>query len=88
MDTFRFATVDDFNPAELGKSLCMNFNAVCSAFAEEPDKRVHGALSGYIYDMPQFPDDPVRGGIHYAQYVELPTSLIPQRQPPLLRSFA
>jgi uncharacterized SAM-dependent methyltransferase len=88
MNSFRFATAEDFNPAELGKSLCMNFDAVRSAFAEEPDKRVHGALSGYIYDMPQFSDDPVRGGIHYARYVELPDSLIPQRQPSLLRSFA
>lgn len=88
MDAFRFARPDEFNPAELGKSLCMDFDAVCRAFAEEQDKRVNGALSGYIYDMPQFPDDPVRGGIHYARYVELPTSLIPQKQPPLLQSFA
>jgi uncharacterized SAM-dependent methyltransferase len=78
----------NFNPAKLGKSLCMNFDAVRSAFAEEPDKRINGTLSGYIYDIPQFPDDPVRGGIHYARYVKLASSLIPQRQPSLLQSFA
>jgi uncharacterized SAM-dependent methyltransferase len=38
--------------------------------------------------VPQFPDDQVKGGVHYAQYVTLPTSLIPQRQPLLLKSFA
>jgi uncharacterized SAM-dependent methyltransferase len=88
MNNFRFATAEDFNPAELGKSLCMNFDAARSAFAENSDKRINGALSGYIYDMPQFPDDQVKGGIHYAKYVELASSLIPQKQPSLLSSFA
>lgn len=66
----------------------MNFDAVVRSFTESPQARVHGALSGYIYDMPQFVGDRVQGGIHYAQYVEHPTSLIPQRQPTLLESFA
>ncbi|KOR27458.1 hypothetical protein TI05_18955, partial [Achromatium sp. WMS3] len=56
--------------------------------AEDPNKRINGTLSGYIYDMPQFPDDHVKGGVHYARYVRLPTSLIPQKQPPLLAAFA
>ncbi len=88
MNNFNFKKIDDFNPANLGRSLCMDFDAVLNSFAEAPDKRVNGSLSGFIYDMPQFPDDQVKGGIHYAKYVELPTSHIPQRQPSLLKSFA
>lgn len=66
----------------------MDFDAAVSSFAEAPEKRVKGALSSYIYDIPQYPGDPVDGGIHYAKYVKLPTSLIPQKQPDLLKQFA
>jgi uncharacterized SAM-dependent methyltransferase len=86
--SFNFKTAEDFDPSSLGQSLCMNFEAAISSFTENPDERIHGALSGYIYDVPQFPGDRVNGGIHYAKYVQLPTSLIPQKQPSLLKEFA
>lgn len=85
---FRFEKAEDFNPTILGKSLCMDFDAALNSFVEDPKKRVNGALGGYIYDVPQFPGDRVTGGIHYAKYVELSTSLIPQRQPFILKHFA
>ncbi|NER24031.1 MAG: L-histidine N(alpha)-methyltransferase [Symploca sp. SIO1C2] len=66
----------------------MDFDAVVSAFEADAEKRTKGALSSYIYDMPQYPGDPVEGGINYARYVKLPTSFIPQKQPPLLKQFA
>ncbi|NQZ12583.1 MAG: L-histidine N(alpha)-methyltransferase [Algicola sp.] len=81
-------SAEAFNPADLGPSLCMKFDAVVKSFAQDPNQRVNGALSGYIYDVPQFVGDRVDGGLHYAQYVELPTSLIPQKQPGLLKLFA
>jgi len=86
--SFKFKTAEDFQPSSLGKSLCMDFEAALSSFTDNPNQRVHGALSGYIYDVPQFPGDRVNGGIHYAKYVQLPTSLIPQKQPSLLKEFA
>ncbi|GEM_PF-2511596 len=85
---FKFESVEDFKPAALGKSLCMDFESVVSAFAKTPEERIKGALSSYIYDIPQYPGDPVDGGIHYARYVRLPSSLIPQKQPSLLKQFA
>lgn len=88
MGDFKFESAEDFSPVALGKSLCMDFDAVVSSFVENPEKRVKGALSSYIYDVPQYPGDPVDGGFHYARYVRLPTSLIPQRQPPILKQFA
>jgi len=88
MSSFRFERAEDFNPTLLGRSLCMDFDAVVSSFEEDPEKRVKGALGSYIYDMPQYPGDPVEGGINYARYVQLPTSSIPQKQPPLLKQFA
>jgi len=88
MSSFRFERAEDFNPTLLERSLCMDFDAVVSSFEEDADKRIKGALSSYIYDMPQYPGDPVEGGIHYARYVKLPTSFIPQKQPPLLKQFA
>ncbi|MEM8640182.1 MAG: L-histidine N(alpha)-methyltransferase [Cyanobacteria bacterium P01_G01_bin.54] len=88
MSRFKFASAEDFNPTVLGRSLCMDFDAVVNSFVEDPEKRVKGALSSYIYDIPQYPGDPVDGGIHYAKYVRLPTSLIPQKQSPLLQQFA
>jgi len=88
MNSFRFEKAENFNPVDLGQSLCMNFDAVLGSFREDSSKRINGALGGYIYDVPQFPEDQVKGGIHYAKYVELPTSLIPQRQPSFLKTFA
>ncbi|MEB3177932.1 MAG: L-histidine N(alpha)-methyltransferase [Nostocaceae cyanobacterium] len=88
ISNFRFERAEDFNPAILGRSLCMDFDAVVSSFTEDPGKRVKGALGSYIYDIPQYAGDRVDGGIHYAQYVRLPTSLIPQKQPSLLKQFA
>lgn len=79
---------NQFNPCNLGQSLCMNFDAVRYSFVKDSNKRISGALSGYIYDTPQFDNDDVIGGIHYAKYVKLPSSLIPQKQPTLLNSFA
>ncbi len=84
---FKYKSAEEFNPADLGQSLCMGYEAVLSAFAEDLEKRVNGALGGYLYDMPQFPGDKVNSGIYYAQYVELPTSLIPQKQGTLLKQF-
>ena len=66
----------------------MDFNDALGAFAEDRNKRIHGLLSSYIYDVPQFPGDEVEGGIHYSNYVQLPTSLIPQKQPELLKQFS
>ncbi|MCJ8272109.1 MAG: L-histidine N(alpha)-methyltransferase, partial [Psychrosphaera sp.] len=88
MNQKKLESADAFNPADLGQSLCMKFDAVVKSFTQDPNQRVNGALSGYIYDVPQFAGDRVKGGLHYAQYVELPTSLIPQKQPGLLKSFA
>lgn len=88
MNNFRFERAEDFNPVDLGESCCMNFDAVLSSFIKEPNKRINGALGGYIFDMPQFPGDLVKGGIHYTNYAKSPTSLIPQRQPDLLKNFA
>ena len=88
MKNFRFDSAETFNPVALGTSLCMEFDAVVSSFAEDPKKRIKGALSSYIYDVPQYPGDSVEGGIHYSRYVKLPTSLIPQKQSSLLKKFA
>lgn len=88
MRNFRFDSAEDFNPKILGSSLCMNFDAVISSFARDPNDRVSGALSSYIYDVPQYPGDQVDGGIYYARYVKLPTSYIPKKQPALLKEFA
>lgn len=88
MHTFQFDREEDFNPTELGRHLCLDFDAAIKAFADDPDKRINGILSGYIYDTPQFPDDEVKGGIHYAKYVKLATSLIPQKQPYFLKKFS
>jgi len=66
----------------------MSFDAALNSFTENPNKRINGALGGYIFDLPQFPGDLVKGGIHYEKYAESPTSLIPQRQPNLLKKFA
>ncbi|MGD1904333.1 MAG: hypothetical protein ACFB9N_19085 [Geitlerinemataceae cyanobacterium] len=88
MSNFRFKSSDNFDPKALGSSLCMNFDAVLSAFSPNRSDRVSGALSSYIYDVPQHPGDRVDGGIHYARYVQLPTSFIPQKQPTLLKEFA
>lgn len=85
---FNFEKEEDFNPEVMGRSLCMNFDAVVSSFARRPEERVLGALSSYIYDMPQYPGDRVEGGVYYSRYVKLPTSLIPQKQPSLLKEFA
>ncbi len=66
----------------------MNFDDVLNAFSEHRNPRIHGLLSSYIYDIPQFPGDQVEGGIHYSNYVQLATSLIPQKQPELLKQFS
>lgn len=88
MHDFRFKSEADFNPASLGKHLCINFSDVLGAFVKDRTQRIHGLLSSYIYDVPQFPGDKVEGGIHYSNYVQLPTSLIPQKQPALLKQFS
>ena len=79
---------NDFDPKSLGQSLCMNFDLAVSTFEKDPKKRLLGGLGSYIYDFPQFPDDQVTGGVHYNRYVKRKTSLIPQRQPVLLKAFA
>ena len=78
MKNFRFETAEDFNPAELGTSLCIDFDAVISSFKEDPSERIHGALGGYIYDVPQFPGDLVQGGIHFSngcRHLYIPSDL-------------
>ena len=42
-NSFRFKKFEDFNPTYLGQSLCMNFDAVLSSFAEYPGKRIKEA---------------------------------------------
>jgi uncharacterized SAM-dependent methyltransferase len=88
MSNFRFERAEDFNPVDLGESCCMSFDAVLSSFIKEPNERINGALGGFIFDMPQFPGDLVKGGIHYTRYAKSPTTLIPNRQPALLKRFA
>ncbi|MEH0022336.1 MAG: L-histidine N(alpha)-methyltransferase [Desulfobacter sp.] len=88
MYNYNFARAEDFDPAALGPSCCMNFDSVLHSFTENPDERINGALGGYIFDVPQFPGDLVKGGLHYDKYAKSETSVIPQRQPALLEQFA
>jgi hypothetical protein len=35
---FNFEKEEDFNPEVMGRSLCMNFDAVVSSFARRPEE--------------------------------------------------
>ncbi len=67
----------------------IDFNSVVQTFAESEEHRMTGMLGSYIYDVPHYDGDRVRGGLDYTDFIVNCTHYyLYTEEPSLLRIIA